>query len=217
MRAQYDSGLTAGQIAAEHGVDRTTVTRYLRWTGLTILRRGPRNPKRGVAEPERAAEFRRRYEGGETLQQIADDHGLTRERVRQILRKIGVPSLGHRPEHCQQPYPLTDAEVEAAKLYDAGTPPRELMARFSLTYSQIIGAVRRMGFEVKGVRHWNTLPNDAEITAQVCDLYRAGKAATEIVALVPSLKFPETVYRYLKKGGVPVRTRRGRFRERRAA
>jgi transposase-like protein len=40
--------------------------------------------------------FASRYEGGETLQQIADDYGITRERVRQILRKAGVESQGMR-------------------------------------------------------------------------------------------------------------------------
>jgi hypothetical protein len=40
--------------------------------------------------------FAERYLAGETLQAIASDYGLTRERVRQVLRSHGVPSLGHR-------------------------------------------------------------------------------------------------------------------------
>lgn len=40
----------------------------------------------------------RRYRAGETLQQIGDRFGITRERVRQILRAHGVPSLGYRPK-----------------------------------------------------------------------------------------------------------------------
>jgi hypothetical protein len=40
-----------------------------------------------------------RYRGGETLQEIAVDFNITRERVRQVLRALGVPSRGTLPEH----------------------------------------------------------------------------------------------------------------------
>lgn len=49
-------------------------------------------------ENPRDTDFARRYLGGETLKAIGDDHGLSRERVRQILRAAGVPSLGHRTD-----------------------------------------------------------------------------------------------------------------------
>ena len=43
--------------------------------------------------------FAERYLAGDTYQRIADDHGISRERVRQILRSHGVPSLGYRPRY----------------------------------------------------------------------------------------------------------------------
>lgn len=48
--------------------------------------------------PFREDVMARRYRAGKTLQQIGDEFGLSRERVRQILRQHGVPSLGHRPK-----------------------------------------------------------------------------------------------------------------------
>lgn len=47
-------------------------------------------------EEQRERIFATRYLAGETLQAIASDYGLSRERVRQVLRDIGVPSRGHR-------------------------------------------------------------------------------------------------------------------------
>lgn len=47
-------------------------------------------------DDDRDVVIKRRYLDGETLQSIGNDFGITRERVRQILRKIGVPSLGYR-------------------------------------------------------------------------------------------------------------------------
>lgn len=48
--------------------------------------------------PPREVVMARRYRAGKTLQQIGDEFGLSRERVRQLLRQHGVPSLGHRPK-----------------------------------------------------------------------------------------------------------------------
>lgn len=46
--------------------------------------------------------YAQRYLAGETLQEIAADYGITRERVRQVLRQVGVPSLGQRSEICKR-------------------------------------------------------------------------------------------------------------------
>lgn len=146
--------------------------------------------------------FADRYLAGETLKQIGDSCGLTRERVRQILRKAGVESLGWRDEHKRPPHVLTETELRAIELYQADVRPSEITRRTGLSVYEVAYARRLAGIPSKGVAHWLTLPNDAEITQQVCDLYLAGKSGLEIVAAVPHLKYHETVYRYLKKGGV---------------
>lgn len=45
---------------------------------------------------DRSQRMARMYQDGQTLQQIGDQFNITRERVRQILRKQDVPSEGHR-------------------------------------------------------------------------------------------------------------------------
>ncbi len=44
----------------------------------------------GLRNPHQAAEFKELYLQGETLQQIGDFYGISRERVRQVLKKIGI-------------------------------------------------------------------------------------------------------------------------------
>ena len=217
FRCQYEGGVTASQIADETGLHIVTVCKYIRVAGGTV-QRGPRAGQhlKGVSDPARAEEFKRRYLGGETLQQIAIDYGLTRERVRQILRKTNVATLGHRPEHCRQVHELTKAEIAAAKAYQSGASPKLIIEQYGVTAAQLNAAIHRLGIEIKGAAHWLTRSDDAEITAKTAELYTQGLSPREIVERVPQLKFPPTIYRYLKKAGVPVRTKKGRFGSRSA-
>ena len=48
----------------------------------------------GFVDPDRAAQFAALYADGKTMQEIADQFGVSRERVRQILRKSGVKPDG---------------------------------------------------------------------------------------------------------------------------
>lgn len=162
---------------------------------------------RAGAYSERNREFARRYLGGETLQAIGDDYGVTRERVRQILRAMGVDSLGRRPEHCKQPHDLTADEIAAAKAYAGGERPSSVTARHGITHGQLISAVKRLGFEVKESGYWLRRDDDAELTERVCALYSDGKGPREIARLVPALSHPEAVYHYLARGGIKPRRR----------
>lgn len=218
MRGQHESGLTLGEIAADHAKSRLTVSRYIHAAGGAIKRGRRLGGGPGVLDSKRAEAMRERYLADETLKQIGDSYSLTRERVRQILRKTKVPSLGLRDEHKGKPHDLTDAELLAVDLYKANVRPAEIAERTGLTNHQLRAALRRLNVEIKGNSFWCTRPDDAEITARTCDLYQRGFSASQIVKRVPQLKFPETVYRYLKKGGVAVRNpHMGNFRHGRAS
>lgn len=150
-----------------------------------------------------------RYLAGETLQAIGDDYGITRERVRQILRNTGVPSLGHRKEHCKQAVPLTDTDRRAAKLYADGLPSGKVAELTGLTQSQVLRAVRMTGGKAAPVGQPRA-PDDADVTAEVARLYLSGLGAAEITRrLAPRIKWPERVYGYLKRAGVRPRYERG--------
>jgi DNA-binding CsgD family transcriptional regulator len=153
-------------------------------------------------EQDRDAIIERRYLGGETLQQIADDLGLTRERVRQLLRSNGVPSLGHRPPHKRAAAPISDFEREVADLYATGEWSRSrLKEEFGLSGSRLQIILKRTGAKTFGVSHFNTKEGDGERTEAVARLYRDGMTCAEIADTV-GLGHQTHVFRYLKKAGI---------------
>lgn len=100
-------------------------------TEVQTRRRGrPKGSGTGLRDMARAAEFARRYLAGETMKAIADDWHLTRQRVQQILRETGVPSLGFRLGNRAKPRPLCAEEAHIAQLYLSGIKERELKALF---------------------------------------------------------------------------------------
>lgn len=151
------------------------------------------------ATEDREIVFARRYLNGETLEEIAGDFGLTRERVRQILRACGVPSLGHRKP---TPRPVTDAEREISAHYAAGeTSPKDICAQYGLAPHQLTLILRRTNTPRFGAGYFNRrVDHDARLM-QAADLYRAGLPVREIAAEI-GLAAPEHVYIYLHRAGV---------------
>lgn len=91
----YGRGETLRDIAKSYGVASGTVMLWLDRAGVERRSRGrvrgSRNDSnRGVRDLDRCAEIVSRYREGETLQAIGDRFGITRERVRQILRQVKV-------------------------------------------------------------------------------------------------------------------------------
>lgn len=76
------AGLFGREIAAQLGVTYQYVMIYARKSGTKLAR-----PGTGSQNSERAEDFRKRYLAGQTLQQIADEYGVSRERVRQVLAR----------------------------------------------------------------------------------------------------------------------------------
>lgn len=95
---EYVDGATGSELAEKYGVSTPTVLSRVRAAGVA-RRRGPRQghgSKRMC--PDRDAAIAARRRSGETLQSIGDEYGLTRERVRQICQREGVPAAQDRED-----------------------------------------------------------------------------------------------------------------------
>lgn len=156
-----------------------------------------------VPEDDREIVFARRYLAGETLQQIASDFGVSRERVRQVLRKSRVPSLGHRAAHRIKAAPITAEERVIADRYLAGETLAALAAEFPhLSVASSLHRTGALGNKQK--------PISDKRMREVVELYAAGVKATEIGQRL-GLSHYNHVYTYLARAGVkPSRAKRKR-------
>ena len=94
IRPAYEAGCGLVEIAGAIGCSVSKTRKVLALVGCSIRPRGAPQTDAGVIDEGRAKEMARLYQSGLTLQAIGVKYGLTRERVRQILRKSGVPSRG---------------------------------------------------------------------------------------------------------------------------
>lgn len=84
------------------------------------------------------------YQSGLTLQQVGDLHGITREGVRQILVKAGVP--------CRQPAPLfTEAEVVTMVTgYQTGEAIDQLADKIGRSVAVVRSTLKENGIQLCG-------------------------------------------------------------------
>lgn len=155
-----------------------------------------------VSEEDREVAMARRYLSGETLQEIADDFDVTRERVRQLLRKSGVPSLGFRARHRRKPLPVSGLEREIAEIYAAGnTKPADIFAKYQINQAQLAAILRRTETPTFSTSYWLKRDDDAERVERVKALYQQGVKTAEIAETV-GLGHQTHVYYYLRKAGI---------------
>jgi Sigma-70, region 4 len=140
------------------------------------------------------------YEAGSTLQQIGDTYGVSRERVRQILRAEGVASKGWRLGHGHKPHPLTTEQIEAAAMNAMGAVLSEILTAYpTLTQSKIVIACNRLN----GVYRKNGQNGQRDAAAISADY--AGGVAIRDICVKYGIKDAPTIYHYLKRTGTPTR------------
>jgi hypothetical protein len=121
LRECAEAGFTRHEAAELLGASYITVAQKAKRYGIEFARRYRRvNPLRPWKD-DRLTAIVPLYRDGYTLQQIADQYGLTRERIRQILRKAGVdPTEGGNAIRARRNRAATAAKREAKYLAKYG-------------------------------------------------------------------------------------------------
>lgn len=94
IRVLAEAGATIAQTAEKLGYTYQYIARLARESGITFRRQHPINSN--ASANVRNQEICRRYLDGEMQVRLADEFGITRERVRQIIEKAGLVSEGQR-------------------------------------------------------------------------------------------------------------------------
>lgn len=186
---RYEEGATILEIATEFGACQETVRKALKSLGV-VARPFSDHPSTRRPHPHLDEMKRLRAEGA-TLDEIGGRFSLTRERVRQILKKAGVPT---------DQRPLNAREREAVARYVAGDSLEQVAQALGTQASTMRNIILRAGHQIRPSSrqiHQETLKK-AEAASQ---LYRQGKTLREIAASVGVSK-PEMIYRLLAIAGV---------------
>lgn len=95
---------------------------------------------------EDTADIARRYEVGETTQQIGTGYGISKARVATVLRGQGVTM--------RRKGLTTEQVTEAAALYDAGQSLAQLGLRFGVSHTTVRVSLKEQGVQMRQRRGW---------------------------------------------------------------
>jgi hypothetical protein len=169
---------------------------------------------RGLRDVARAERMKQMYLNEGTLQSIADEYKISRERVRQILRAYGVPVLSFTARGIGKKIgqEITPLEAKMARLYEDGWGPRAICKKLNVECKNPNEVLKKIREKCGLVAHRGPMPypDRDEKVKEVCDLYSSGLGGSEICRRLDYIGHPETVYHYLKLGGVTPRYERGR-------
>jgi uncharacterized protein (DUF433 family) len=201
LAKEYRNSATLTELSVNHKIGLPQVRQALVEEGVQIRKKGGSLP----FDPNRADEMTKLYlDDGRTLQEIGDQFGLSRERVRQILRGNGVESLGRRERPRKEP-PLTAREKKIAAAYDRGVRPSDLKERYpGLTYSALQSILKRAGIETKPKGFFNRRSGYEKTVTGIIKDYLRGDDTGDIADRYKLCGRTE-IYKFLKREGIPVR------------
>lgn len=93
------------------------------------------------------ADIAARYQAGETTQQIATRHGISKTRVATILREKSIV--------IRRQGLTTEQITEAANLYAAGHSLAQIGSRFGISHTTVAAAFRKQGIKLRPRRGWH--------------------------------------------------------------
>jgi hypothetical protein len=126
LRACAAAGLTKAEAARALGVSPPHISQQSKRFGIEFAYRGRGQPQRREAD-ERDTEMARRYRDGETLEQIGNSYGISRERVRQLITKYH----GLRGKHGGMHVATVQKRAERAAARDA-----DCLAKYGCSVAQ---------------------------------------------------------------------------------
>lgn len=147
---------------------------------------------------KRAARFGELYESGATLEEIAatTEPRLTRERVRQILRKYGYPSLGYRG----RPFLPTENEEGAIKAYQDCVKIDTITETYGVSRSRLQQLRKHYGVNARKWRSERTKERDLAVAH---DYYHRPELTLTEIAKMHGLTHPGAPCQILRALGYP--------------
>ena len=107
---------------------------------------GPKPRSKRFLTADAVTDIVRRYEGGETTQQVGKRYGISKTRVASILTYHGVPIRRQG---------LNEEQVnEAARLYIAGNSLAWIGAVYGVSHTTVAAALRRKDVELRPRTGW---------------------------------------------------------------
>ena len=115
IRALAEAGLAGREIAAQMGLHYQTIRLTCRAFGINPIKKydGTRVQKARAQSKARAEQIIALYRAGYTLQQIGEQNGITRERVRQLMSKHFKTTKNDGGQHAKA---MASAERRTARL-----------------------------------------------------------------------------------------------------
>ncbi len=193
MAEAYLSGLPLIEVAKTFESSAATVRAALKRCGVSARPSGRPKGTKDNSEDPRALPFADLYRSGKTLQEIGDQHGLTRERVRQIL----VMS-GNDPKTIERPAPpMPERYQQAIAAYLAGDSLNIAANIAGVGDNAFRNILNRAGHKVRQPKR----KFNAAKVEHCAQLYSAGLPVEEIASTL-GLGSAPTVYRLLAHAGV---------------
>lgn len=195
VRKCAESGMTKKETAASIGLSAPTVQLIAKDNGFRF-KNGRYASSGGGFLVARNQEIAARFDAGETLEAIATDHGITRERVRQIVTRMGC-----KPR--REAYGDLRAEIADAARVEWLTTA-ELVNRFGVSAATVLSAVALAGISLPT----RTKQEEDELSA-LAERVRAGESIRSIAGADHSLE--GRLGRYCRSKGI--KAAHGRWRD----
>jgi DNA-binding CsgD family transcriptional regulator len=193
IAAKYGAGATLLEVAAEFKVARNTARDAIVRCGVSIRSQGQRHSSKDSRPNPKLARMIELRSTGMNLSEIGAAVGLTRERVRQVFVKAGIPTT-------QADAPLTEAEKRCVEMYLSGDSLSVAAEHNGLSENRARAIILRSGHKLRRANRKGHSEETLAKAQRAATLYNAGWVNRRIAEEL-GLPKPEMVYRLLAIAG----------------